>query len=331
MKTRNREIDIMKGLLAMAMILCHCIQFFGNEGEGIQKFLADMINLTTFSGFLFCFGYVCDLAYYQKNFKSAAWKMSKNVIRMLIAFYISGISYIAFAERKAYTAERVRDILLLWHYPGWSEFLASFAAALLVGILVYPLMKRMSGKMFAVILVISLAACELIPYGNIHDPYLALLIGTNDYVTFPVLQYGVFFAAGVWFSRSKIGWNKKTLIGALILGIPFVVYYAISGWLPGRFPPDIFFICGGILGVYLYRMISIGLDRAAGRMVWLNKVIDAVANIGKSSLFYLLISNLLIFALEGSKFVYPDPCAAYVYYIIIMYLIYYFRKTVSSK
>ena len=331
MKTRTREIDIMKGLLAMAMILCHCIQFFGNEGEGIQKFLADMINLTTFSGFLFCFGYVCDLAYYQKTFKHASLKMGRNVVRMLIAFYISGIAYIALAERKAYMPERVRDVLLLWHYPGWSEFLASFAAVLLVGILLYPLMKKMNGKMFAVILVISLVSCEVMPYWLIHDPYLALLVGSNDYITFPVLEYGVFFAAGVWFSRSRISWNKKTLIGALITGIPFVVYYVIDGWLPGRFPPDILFICGGILGVHLYRMISLGLDELAGKSGAAEKVIGVIANVGKSSLFYLLMSNLLIFALEGSKFVYPASYMAFVYYVIIMYLIYYFRKTVSSK
>ncbi len=327
---RNREIDIMKGLLAMAMILCHCIQFFGNEGEGIQKLLADMINLTTFSGFLFCFGYVCDLAYYRKSFRKAAWKMSKNVIRMLVAFYISGIAYIALAERKAYTLERVTDILLLKVYPGWSEFLASFAAALMVGIILYPLMKKMNGKMFTAILVISLVSCELMPYWLIHNPHLALLFGSYDYITFPVLEYGVFFAAGVWFSRCKISWNKKTFLGALIIGIPFIVYYVIAGWLPGRFPPDILFICGGIIGVHLYRMISVALERMAKGSALIDRLADAIANVGQSSLFYLLMSNLLIFALEGSKFVYPNPVMAFVYYIIIMYLIYYFRKTVKQ-
>ena len=63
---------------------------------------------------------------------------------------------------------------------------------------------------------------------------------------------------------------------------------------------------------------------------WIDKLADAIANVGQSSLFYLLMSNLLIFALEGSKFVYPNPVMAFVYYIIIMYLIYYFRKTVKQ-
>ena len=36
-KERNQEIDIMKGLLTLAMILCHCLQFFGKEDAGIEK------------------------------------------------------------------------------------------------------------------------------------------------------------------------------------------------------------------------------------------------------------------------------------------------------
>ena len=38
-KERNQEIDIMKGLLTLAMILCHCLQFFGKEDAGIEKIL----------------------------------------------------------------------------------------------------------------------------------------------------------------------------------------------------------------------------------------------------------------------------------------------------
>lgn len=242
MKTRVREIDIMKGLLVLAMILCHCIQFFGEESTGLQKYLADFINLTTFSGFLFCFGYVCELTYYQKSFRKAVVKMGKNAVRMLIAFYISGIAYIAFAQRKSFSFERIFRVLLLREYPGWSEFLASFAAVLAAGIVLYPLMKRMNGKILMGITALSLAGCFL-PYEQIHNPYLALLVGSSDYITFPVLQYGVFFAAGVWFCKKKNSWDRKTLAAAVVAGIEFSIYYAKNGWLPGRFPPGILFIC----------------------------------------------------------------------------------------
>ena len=91
MNTRKREIDIQKGILTIGMILCHCIQFFGKEEYGLQKILVNLINLSTFSGFMFCFGYTNQVAYYEKSWKSSSVKMLRNVFRILIAFYISGI------------------------------------------------------------------------------------------------------------------------------------------------------------------------------------------------------------------------------------------------
>ena len=94
---RNREIDICKGILTVTMILGHCIQFFGFEEQGVQKILVNVINLTTFSGFLFCFGFVSNLAYYEnRSFKTSAVKLAKNALRLLVAFYVSGIAYMAF-------------------------------------------------------------------------------------------------------------------------------------------------------------------------------------------------------------------------------------------
>ena len=193
---RNRSVDICKGILTVTMILGHCIQFFGFEEEGLQKILVNVINLTTFSGFLFCFGFVGNLAYYEnRTFRRSAWKLAKNAARLLIAFYVSGIAYMAFVEDKIFRWDFITEILLLKRYPGWSEFLASFAAMMAAGILLYPLMKRMNGWILAGIAVVSGAACFL-PYGEIHNSWLALLAGSWDFTTFPILQYLVYFAAG---------------------------------------------------------------------------------------------------------------------------------------
>lgn len=328
MKTRNREIDIMKGLLTLAMILCHCIQFFGDESMGLQKHLVNLINLTTFSGFLFCFGYVSELAYYRKSFGEAFRKAGKNVVRMILAFYISGLAYVALSERRTLVRERVTDVLFLKAYPGWSEFLASFAAVLLVGILLYSVFQHINGKMVLFILVISLAACYLIPYDQIQNSWLALFVGSSYYITFPVLQYGVFFAAGVWFCKDEISWNKKTFISAVLLGIPFLVYYIMEGRLPGRFPPTSFFILGGILGVYLYRVLSIWLKNVAGKNKKIDTVILAIENVGMNSMFYLIVSNILIFAVNGSNFIYRSPNYAYIFYVIVLFVIYYLRRMI---
>ena len=157
-KERNQEIDIMKGLLTLAMILCHCLQFFGKEDAGIEKILVNVINLTTFSGFLFCFGFVCCLAYFQGDTKRGIAHMLRNMIRLLLAFYISGIAYMAFKEQKIFRKDFLWEILTLRRYPGWSEFLASFAAVLLAGAVLLPVLRKTNGWVVIAAALISLLA-----------------------------------------------------------------------------------------------------------------------------------------------------------------------------
>ena len=213
----------MKGLLTLAMILCHCLQFFGKEDAGIEKILVNVINLTTFSGFLFCFGFVCCLAYFQGDTRRGIVHMLRNMIRLLLAFYISGLAYMAFKEQKIFRKDFIREVLTLRRYPGWSEFLASFAAVLLVGALLLPALRKTNGWVVIGAAVVSLASC-FIPYEKITTPWLALFIGSGSYTTFPVLQYGVYFVAGVWAAKRKKWPDWKLFFGAAILSTPCIWY-----------------------------------------------------------------------------------------------------------
>ena len=206
---RNRSVDICKGILTVTMILGHCIQFFGFEEEGLQKILVNVINLTTFSGFLFCFGFVGNLAYYEnRTFRRSAWKLAKNAARLLIAFYVSGIAYMAFVEDKIFRWDFITEILLLKRYPGWSEFLASFAAMMAAGILLYPLMKRMNGWILAGIAVVSGAACFL-PYGEIHNSWLALLAVPGILPPFPFCSIWYISPRAYGFPENGCGGNHR--------------------------------------------------------------------------------------------------------------------------
>ena len=247
-------------MLTVAMMLCHCIQFFGKEEYGLQKILVNLINLSTFSGFMFCFGYTNQIAYYRKEWKNSFGKMLKNVCRMLIAFYISGIAYVALVEGKIFRWKFVAEVVMLKKYPGWSEFLVSFAAVLLVGIFLYPIIRRMNTIMFLGVACISCIACY-IPYERIHNSWLALLTGSRDYITFPVLQYGVFFAAGILVCKKEIRWNLRILLLTIIAGIPCLITVLKTGFLPERFPPSVWFICGGFVLVYGYYLIAVGMER----------------------------------------------------------------------
>ena len=183
-KERNQEIDIMKGLLTLAMILCHCLQFFGKEDTGIEKILVNVINLTTFSGFLFCFGFVCCLAYFQGDTRRGIVHMLRNMIRLLLDVLIFPVSLIwHLRSRRSFRKDFIREVLTLRRYPGWSEFLASFAAVLLVGALLLPALRKTNGWVVIGAAVVSLASC-FIPYEKITNPWLALFIGSGSYTTF---------------------------------------------------------------------------------------------------------------------------------------------------
>lgn len=329
MNTRKREIDIQKGILTIGMILCHCIQFFGKEEYGLQKILVNLINLSTFSGFMFCFGYTNQVAYYGKSWKSSSVKMLRNVFRILIAFYISGIAYVAFVEGKIFRWKFVAEVLLLKKYPGWSEFMASFAAVLLVGIFIYPLMRRMNTIMFVGVACISCMACY-IPYDRVHNSWLALLAGSRDYITFPVLQYAVFFAAGVLFCKKEIRWNVWIFLAAILAGIPCLRTVLETGMLPERFPPSLWFIGGGMVLVYGYYLISIGIERKRNLFI-VEKIAHYLEETGKVSLYYLLLSNLFIFALAGSSFSFRSETYAYTFFVVILLLIRYLKNINNVK
>ena len=175
----------------------------------------------------------------------------------------------------------------------------------------------MNTKMFVGVACISCIACYL-PYDRIHNSWLALLIGSCDYITFPVLQYGVFFAAGVLFCKKKIKWNVWILLGTVLAGIPCIVAIIKTGMLPERFPPSLWFVGGGCALVYGYYILSLGIA------CYLEKV-------GKASLYYLLLSNLLIFALASSAFSFRSEMYAYTFFLVTVLLVGYFNTINNAK
>ena len=325
---RKREIDILKGILTVMMILCHSIQFFGTEQDSLQGFLVNMINLTTFSGFVFCFGYVGEMAYFRKGWLEGARKMGKNALRILIAFYLSGIAYVALVEGKIFRIDFIREVIFLKKYPGWSEFLVSFSAMLLIGIICFPVFQRMNGKILILCALISGGLCYL-PYDNVQNSWLALFVGSRHYVTFPVLQYSFFFVAGIWFCKNRIRWKWQILALSVCLGIPCFYYYGKTGYLPERFPVSFWYLFGGCLFVYLFYLTACAMEKM--QIGILHKVTGYFECVGAESLFYLLFSNLMIFALDCSSFSFRSVGYGYIYFIVILLVIGYFKHILPVR
>lgn len=140
---RSHRIDILKGILTLQMVFAHCIQFFGDLGKNqIAYHISEYINLTTFSGFLFCFGYVSDLAYFGKEWRGCAGKILKNALRLLVCFYISSFCFGIFVENIPLDREAVLEIFMLKRLAGYSEFLFSFALIMVLECILFPFFSR---------------------------------------------------------------------------------------------------------------------------------------------------------------------------------------------
>ncbi|SEN60164.1 acyltransferase family protein [Paenibacillus sp. OV219] len=296
-RKRERAIDLFKGLLVLGMVYCHTLQFFSDQQiyPNGQRVI-DVINLITFSGFVFSFGYVSQLAYYTKSFRQAAPRMLVAAVKTLGAFYVSGLAYRLFIDGKLLSWATVRPILLLQDMPGWSEFLWSFTYLMIAGLILFVPLKALAGRQW-----LGFAAAGLLllttwlPYGSIHAMKLGPLIGTRDFASFPVLQYFPYYLVGILFARYRISWDWRVLALAAALSGAFLWrLIAHDGALPERFPPSVWWIIGPALLLYGYFLLGKLMERYPAPFV-------VFETMGRNVLWYLVMSNVIIFALKGNQ------------------------------
>jgi hypothetical protein len=327
MKQRDHSIDIMKGLLVYGMILAHVIQFFSpfHLFEGSLYISDFFINLITFSGFFFCFGYTSDLSYYRKPFKNVFCKMLVNTFKTLVAFYISGVFFRLFISNSPLQWETLKNIITLNDIPGWSEFLVSFTLVTLLGLLLFkPIQFIVERKLWFIVICAGLLCTTFIPYESVTSTQLGLLIGTTEYASFPVLQYFPYYLIGVFFARHRTSFNYRYLFISLVASAVFIFKWTDQDFtLPQRFPPSIYWILGPAMILYGYYLLSKVLSRFSSYLEWLLVP-------GRNVLFYLLVSNIIIFTLKSKQPYWTLSTYESVGVTIILTLfIYYLTKIIS--
>lgn len=292
-----KRIDIVKGLLTLQMIFAHCIQFYTDlEKNRTALHISEYINLTTFSGFLFCFGYASYLAYFRKERREASRRLLGNAGKLLVSYYISCFCYVIFVEKLPFRLDMVWELLTLKRLAGWSEFLFSFALVMVLELLLFPLFTEKYKWGIGVMGATAILSCFL-PYREVGS-IVGSLAGGYGGTFFPVIPYSIYLLAGVWIAKTQTGFRKSVFIIALAGTIWHVIDYIwISGMQPSRFPLSFAFLVGAAFFLYLYYLLAVLLER---------KVEGAAAHyltkVGKNSLFYLLLSNLIIFSLRASSF-----------------------------
>lgn len=285
MKNRDMSIDLMKSILVIFMIIAHIIQFF--PSGSLANLFSEYVNLTTFSGFMFTFGYVCYKAYVVKAGNGLLKRLMKGFIRTLCAYYVSGIAHTILIENE-FSAETMFDIIVFERIPNYSEFLLSFAFSYFLIYIWAKFGKKMMEVHYVLITILSLLL-TYINYDAVNIPLLRVLFGAdNTYVCFPILQYMSFFIAGIYLASKDKVFDKKIMLLSCIGFMVFCLFFVENHIFPRRFPPTLEWIVGGYLFVYIYYILCKKFSDC-----FVKKQI--LYTIGANSLVFLVISNIVIF------------------------------------
>ena len=292
MQNRNIALDYMKAILTVNMVFSHTIQmlsyFWSESAPKIIslsfKFIVLFVNITTFSSFLFCFGYVYYLAYF-RNFNNSKHKLIKNGINTLIVYYISAFG-IFIIDNKMIELKSICNILVLNDIVFVSEFLLSFAFIPFLCIFVGNYILKMTSN-YRILLISSfvlLISSFVIPYSVIPSQ-LGVFIGSTKFFSFPIFLYLPYFLLGVYIARNNIYYNKYIFIGTAVLSFLSILYIIFSG-IPSRFPPSFFWLTLSFLYTYCLYLLCTKISKIDLGVFFLR--------IGENTLLYLLISNLAL-------------------------------------
>lgn len=313
---RYRKIDLQKGILTVLMILAHCIQYFSLEQYAAMNIISDYVNLTTFSGFVFTFGFVSYHAYLKnKTYSSAYRKIIRNVLRLTIAYYISAFANYVFFYKKSLDLSSIKNIILLRPMIGYSEFLLSFACMMFLLLVFFRLFQRADLLLLVGSVVVSVVSCIISPL-PVQNSWLSLFIGCNN-ISYPVFSYLVYFVLGIYIAKNGI--KKHWIVGG-IAASAFVVYFIATLFNePRRWPPSVIFLLGAALFIYIYFVVSTKMMT----IKWLKIPNYILCSVGENSLFYLLGSNLCLFTLHAIDVVPSEWYAILLVYLAIMGLLWY--------
>jgi len=288
-KKRDSAIDIMKAILILEMVLVHVVSVLGNADARTKLDEVRTITyLVSFSGFLFCFGYTSQLAYFSRE--PGYKRILVNVIRIFIAYYISSFANLLFYEKLYSTADFV-SVLTFSKIPRLSEFIPGFALAILAGVLFYKGIQALLKRPYIFFAVCgALLLTTFLPAQNIKYAQAGLFVGIpmQTAVTFPIVPFFPLYLMGMYFARHHI---HPSWVLSIFGMIAFFIYKYIFG-APDRFPPDFLWIFFSIFFVFGWYLLSIYLSR------W-GFLLKLLTPIGANTLFYLLMSNILIFAFHG--------------------------------
>lgn len=290
---RDIPANYFKAFLVIGMLLGHAFMVIPHPtGIILEEWFITYINLITFSGFVFSFGYVFYKAYILR-YETLGFRYLKSNMKSLLAFYISGIfSRMVYYPGEWLTPKALFSIVILQDIPLMSEFLAAFfVLGLLFFILFKPLKNIILPRPKAILCMVILPLLStFFPYQIVKINQLGLLVGSYQFFAFPVIQYLSLFFIGIYFAMEKIKFKTLYFILSICATGSFFAFIFINNTVPIRFSPSLWWILGSWLFLYIYYLLADFLYQKKTTIRFLNMI-------GENSLFFLVVSNVILFAL----------------------------------
>jgi hypothetical protein len=284
---RNLPIDVMKGLFVLNVASMH-VMAYTSPPSSLADNLWAMASMVTFSGFVFCMGYVIQLIYYEKSSPSVSTVL-RSFSRSLFGYYLSAFAYFFIYKSQA-DWPTIFSVLVLQQFGSLSEFLLAFALfPLVAAILTHPIKAVIASERLFYMVYFLLLMTTFIPNDLVTSPYIALWIGGTKEVYYPILQYFPLFLLGAYFASRRLEPTGIQLVFGILALLVFEGFMLIGG-PPSRFPPSFTWVVCSIGGALVWYWASLRL--AAWR-----PAASILAPMGANSLFFLVVTNIIVFGL----------------------------------
>ena len=286
--TRDLKIDVIKGLFVLGMIWSHVAGYTGVRTNPYVDGLWNVFAVVTFSGFIFCMGYIMQTSYFAPDVTPVI-KMLRSTGRTMVGYYIAAVGFFVIF-RDSYDPETIKSVLLLQQFGSISEFLLAFALIPLVTILLTVPLKKyiLSSDRTLFVVIFLLLMTTFLPTGQVKSPYLALFVGgAPGAIFYPVLQYYAFFLLGAYYASRKVEVGTGHLVISL-LALAIFVGSLVLGITYPRFPPSFAWIVLGGGGFFIRYLVYQPQAR------WRPNKANHAPN-RANSLFYFVASDILIF------------------------------------
>lgn len=254
MRTRQEEIDIMRGLSIIAMIAIHTAAYYHHVPAVYA--LWDTLEFAV-PIFVFCSAYLFFKQEYHRNVGHTVGYFKKRLVRLLVPYYSFLLVYLpllAYSEPKKITQSFLTDIIFLTGGVDFNWMVLLFLLlSFLMPILMYLFQKRM--RLFVLYTVVAAASSIIFLFYYPNDHYRFYMI----------LPWSLLVVFSWIFAKYEKSTNHILMLFGMSL-IVFLLSRAVVDFREGgsiihyenKYPPNLYHLSYGfvsIIGLYYFSFI----------------------------------------------------------------------------